>query len=49
MANNSCRFKWTHCNTLSIYRAEPVAGNQVLYSGMAGAVQMDLSASGQGA
>lgn len=22
MANNSCRFKWTHCNTLSIYRAE---------------------------
>ena len=22
MANNSCRFKWTHCNTLPIYRAE---------------------------
>lgn len=22
MANNSCRFKWTHCNTLSIHRAE---------------------------
>ena len=23
MANNSCRFKWTHCNALPIYRAEP--------------------------
>lgn len=22
MANNSCRFKRTHCNTLSLYRAE---------------------------